>query len=152
MQSPPLELSFALFSPPECAARVRGISKLRGSFQGPVRPKVRSSEVRASVRDRPRSISFRPSPAIPGTAARVRALSEADPRPIGSIQTVLQSLVPADTCATLCDASHPLELVAGTGSVLGLFWVIVPHRPASQLISGPNCEVSRCALANFLAQ
>ena len=94
-----LRAQFRSLSPPECAARVRGISKLRGSFRGPVRPKVRNSEVRASVRDRTRSISFRHSPAIPGTAARVRALSEADPRPIGSSQTVLQSLVPSRTPA-----------------------------------------------------
>ena len=66
-----------------------------------------------------------------------RALSKADPRaPIGSIQTVLQSLVPRGHLATYSATLHaPLELVAGTGSVLGLFWVIVPHRPASQLIS-----------------
>lgn len=59
-----------------------------------MRPKLRSCEVRASVRDRTRSTSFRPSPAIPGTAARVRALSEADPGPIEFIRTVLQSFVP----------------------------------------------------------
>jgi hypothetical protein len=57
-----------------------------------VRPKLRSCEVRASVRDRTRSPSFRSDPAIPGAAARVRTLSEAGPKSLGSGQTPLQSL------------------------------------------------------------
>jgi hypothetical protein len=58
-----------------------------------VRPSLRSSEVRASVRDKTRSLSFRSDPAIPGAAARVRILSEAGPEPLGSGRTPLQSLV-----------------------------------------------------------
>src|SRR6267154_6878359 len=54
----PRELSAALLRLPECAARVRGLSKFRISFGGPVRPRLRSSEVRESVRDRPRSTSL----------------------------------------------------------------------------------------------
>jgi hypothetical protein len=90
----PKELIVALLCLLECAARIRGLSKLRRSFRGPVQPKLRSSEVRASVHDRLRSTSFRPSSAIPETAARVCALSEASPKSIGSRQTLLQSLVP----------------------------------------------------------
>ena len=55
-------------------------------------PRLRSSEVRTSVRGRTRSTSFRNNPAILGTAARVRALSEASPKSLGSSQTPLQSL------------------------------------------------------------
>ena len=89
-----MRAQFRSLLPPECAARVRGISKLRRTFGGLVRLKVRNSEVRARVRNRTRSISFRHSPAIPETAARFRAFSEADPRPIGFSQTVVQSVVP----------------------------------------------------------
>src|SRR6267154_4153670 len=54
----PRELSAALLRLPECAAHVRGLSKSRISSGGLVRPRLRSSEVRKSVRDRPRSTSL----------------------------------------------------------------------------------------------
>ena len=86
-----LRAQFRFASPPECAARIRGLSKSRRSSRGLVRLRLRSSEVRASVRDRTRSISFQSNPAIPGTAARVRALSEAGPKSLGFSWTFLQS-------------------------------------------------------------
>jgi hypothetical protein len=95
-----LEVQFRSLSLPECAARVRALSKIRGTFRGPVRPKLRSFEVRASVRDRTRSPSFRSGLAIPGAAARVHALSEAGPKSLGSGRTPLQSLV---YCRVLCN-------------------------------------------------
>ena len=88
-----LRAQFRSFASPDFAARVCALSKIRETFRGPVRPKLRSSEVRASVRDRTRSVSFQSGLAIPGAAARVRTLSEAGPEPLGSGRTPLQSLV-----------------------------------------------------------
>jgi hypothetical protein len=89
----PLEAQFRFLSLPECAARICALSKNKGTFRGLVRPKLQSSEARASVRDRTRSVSFRSDPAIPGAAARVRTRSEAGSKFLRSGRTPLQSLV-----------------------------------------------------------
>ena len=95
-----LELSATLLRLPKCAARICGLSKFRCSFNYPVWPRLQSSEVHMSMHDRLCFTSFRCSATIPGTAAHVHTLSEADPKHLGPSRASSQRLV---SCKDLRD-------------------------------------------------